>query len=223
MFQRCDCQPERRVVTQGGHFSFQFGRVVIAFVNLVRVVEKQVFGDFAHLRIDKPGDLSLFLMRMEVEITGMKQRLGQIFSQLAGGLRIVNVVNQLAAPDTMIGKIFHNHHRQLGVEVVDFHRVLRSVLVVRHQGLRLETSAVEGQRPGFPYAANVGQGLLHDNAAHAVSIINLKDQVEVTVPHFLRGHQLRRVIDAAKLLCVCHGIAGGEGMVLRHCLDPQKF
>ncbi len=86
---------------------------------------------------------------MEVEITGMKQRLGQIFSQLAGGLRIVNVVNQLAAPDTMIGKIFHHHHRQLGVEVVDFHRV-RSVLVVRHQGLRLETSAVEGQRPDSP-------------------------------------------------------------------------
>ena len=102
------------------------------------------------------------------------------------------------------------------------HRVLRAVLMVSHQGLRLKARAVKGQRPGLSYAAHVGQRLLNDNPAHALGIKNFKHQVEVAIAHFLRGHQFCRIIDTAKLLGVSHRIAGRESMVLRHCLDPQN-
>ena len=39
------------------------------------------------------------------------------------------------------------------------------MLIVGDQGLRFETGAVEGQRPGFADAAHVGQGLFDDRPA----------------------------------------------------------
>ena len=113
----------------------------------------------------------------------------QIFTQMPRRLRVVNVVNQLAAPDAMAGEIFHHHHRQFRVKVVDFHRVLRAVLVMLDQGLRLQASAIQRQRPGLADAAHIGQRLLNDDAAHARAVENFKDQVEVTVADFLRLHQ----------------------------------
>ena len=104
---------------------------------------------------------------------------------------------------------------------MDFYRVLRAVLIVGDQGLRFETGAVEGQRPGFADAAHVGQGLFDDRPADALAIEHFKHQIEVAIAHFLRADQLRWVVDAGELLRVSHGVMGGEGMVLRHCLDPR--
>ena len=42
-----------RVVAQGGNIVFQLGRVAVARVDLVRIVEEQIFGDLAHLRVDE--------------------------------------------------------------------------------------------------------------------------------------------------------------------------
>ena len=158
-------------------------------MNLIRVVKEQVLGDFAHLGVNKLRHLGLFLVRMQIKVAGVEQRLGQVFPQLAGGARVINVVNQLAAPDAVIGEVFHHHYRQLGVEMHNLHRMLRAVLIVSHQGLRLKARAVQGQGPGFTHAAHVGQRLLDDDPAHALGIENFKYQVEVTIAHFLRGHQ----------------------------------
>ena len=166
--------------------------------------------------------LRFFLMRMEIEIAGVEQRLRQIFAQLACRLRIVDVADKLAAPDTVIGKVLHYHHRQSGIEMKNVYRMLRAVLIVGDQGLCFEARAVEGQWPGFADAAHVGQRLLNNNPAHALSIENFEHQIEIAVAYLLRRHQLRRIVEPAKLLCVNHRIAGREGMVLRHCLDPQK-
>lgn len=126
---------------------------------------------------------------MQIKIAGVEQGVSQIFTQMPRRLRVVNVVNQLAAPDAMAGEIFHHHHRQFRVKVVDFHRVLRAVLVMLDQGLRLQASAIQRQRPGLADAAHIGQRLLNDDAAHARAVENFKDQVEVTVADFLRLHQ----------------------------------
>lgn len=89
----------------------------------------------------------------------------------------------------MAGEIFHHHHRQFGVEVVDFHRVLRAVLVVFDQRLRLQAGAIQGQWPGFADAAHIRQRLLNNDAAYTLGIENFEHQIEVTVAHFLRLHQ----------------------------------
>ena len=89
----------------------------------------------------------------------------------------------------MAGEIFHHHHRQFRVKVVDFHRVLRAVLVMLDQGLRFKTGTIQRQRPGFADAAYIGQRLLNDDAAHARAVENFKDQVEVAVADFLRLYQ----------------------------------
>lgn len=70
-------------------------------------------------------------------------------------------------------------------------------------------------------AAHVGQSLFDDRPADALAIEHFKHQIEVAIAHFLRADQLRWVVDAGELLRVSHGIVGGEGMVLRHCLDPR--
>lgn len=128
-------------------------------------------------------------MRVQVEIAGVEQRVREVFAKLLRRLRVVNIVDQLAAPDAMAGEIFHHHHRQLRVEVVDFYGVLRAVLVVLDQRLRLKTGAVQRQRPGLPDAAHVGQRLLDDNAAHARAVENFEHQIEVAVAYLLRLHQ----------------------------------
>ena len=128
-------------------------------------------------------------MRVQVEIAGVEQRVREVFAQLLRRLRVVDVVDQLAAPDAMAGEIFHHHHRQVRVKVVDFHRVLRAVLIVRDQRLRLQTGAVQRQRPGLPDAAHVRQRLLNDDAAHARAVENFKDQIEVAVAYLLRLYQ----------------------------------
>lgn len=87
--------------------------------------------------------LRFFLMRMEIEIAGVEQRLRQIFAQLACCLRIVDVADKLAAPDTVIGKVLHHHHRQSGIEMNNVYRMLRAVLIVGDQGLCFEARAVE--------------------------------------------------------------------------------
>ena len=189
MLERGHRQLQLGIVAQGGDIGFQRGWIAVALVNLIRVVKEQILGDFAHLGINKLRHLGLFLMRMQIKVAGVEQRLGQVFPQLAGGLGVVNVVDQLPAPDAVIGEIFHHHHRQLGIEMHNPHRVLRAVLMVSHQGLRLKARAVKGQRPGLSYAAHVGQRLLNDNPAHAPDIENFKHQVEVAVAHFLCGHQ----------------------------------
>lgn len=89
----------------------------------------------------------------------------------------------------MVGEIFHHHHRQFRVKMVNFHGMLRAVLVMLYQRLRLETGAVQRQRPGLTDAANVWQRLFYDDAAHALSIENFEDQIEVAVAHFLRLYQ----------------------------------
>ena len=177
------------VVAQGGNIVLQIGRVAVARVDLVRIVKEQIFGDLAHLRVDEFCHLRFFLVRMQIKIAGVEQGVSQIFTQLPRRLRVVNVVNQLAAPDAMAGEIFHHHHRQFRVKVVDFHRVLRAVLVMLDQGLRLQASAIQRQRPGLADAAHIGQRLLNDDAAHPRAIEYFKDQVEVAVADFLRLHQ----------------------------------
>ncbi|MNC67080.1 hypothetical protein D3C75_1175460 [compost metagenome] len=89
----------------------------------------------------------------------------------------------------MAGEIFHHHHCQFGVEVVDFDRVLRAVLIVLDQGFCFEAGAIQRQRPGFAHAAHIGQRLLDDDAAYAFSIENFKHQIEVAVAHLLRLYQ----------------------------------
>jgi|GEM_PF-4902131 len=126
---------------------------------------------------------------MQVKIAGVEQGVGQVFPQLTGRLGVINIVDQLAAPDFMAGEIFHHHHRQFRVEVVDLHRVLRAVLIVLYQGLCFETGAVQRQRPGFPHTAHVGQRLFNDDAAYARAVENLKHQIKVAVAHLLRLHQ----------------------------------
>ena len=157
---------------------------------------------------------------MEVEIAGVKQHLRQIVAKLAGRPGIVDVSDKLSAPDAVVGKIFHHHHRQLGIKVMDFYRVLRAVLIVgdRVCASRRARSRVSGR---FADAAHVGQGLFDDRPADALTIEHFKHQIEVAIAHFLRADQLRWVVDAGELLRVSHGIVGGEGMVLRHCLDPR--
>ena len=177
------------VVAQGRDVIFQLGRVAVALVDLVRIVEEQIFGDLAHLRVDEFRHLRFFLVRVQVEIAGVEQRVREVFAQLLRRLRVVNVVDQLAAPDAMAGEIFHHHHRQLRVKVVDFHGVLRAVLVVLDQGLRFKTGAVQRQRPGLADAAHVGQRLLNDDAAHARAVENFEYQIEVAVAYFLRLYQ----------------------------------
>lgn len=86
---------------------------------------------------------------MQIKVAGVEQRTGGI-PQLAGGARVINVVNQLAAPDAVIGEVFHHHYRQLGVEMHNLHRMLRAVLIVSHRGLRLKARAVKGQRRDSP-------------------------------------------------------------------------
>ena len=177
------------IVAQGGDVIFQLDRVVVAFVDLVRIVEEQIFGDLTHLRVDEFRYLRFFRVRMQVEIAGVEQRVCEVFTQLTRGMRIVIVFNQLAAPDAMAGEILHHHHRQFRVKVVDFHGVLRAVLVMLDQGLRLQTGAVQRQRPGLADAAHVGQRLLNDDAAHARAVENFKYQIEVAVAYFLRLYQ----------------------------------
>ena len=177
------------VVAQGGNVVFQIGRVAVARVDLVRIVKEQIFGDLAHLRVDEFRYLRFFIVRMQIKIAGVEQGVSQIFPQLTRRLGVVNVVNQLAAPDAMAGEIFHHHHRQFRVKVVDFHRVLRAVLVMLDQGLRFKTGTIQRQRPGFADAAYIGQRLLNDDAAHARAVENFKDQVEVAVADFLRLYQ----------------------------------
>ena len=107
--------------------------------------------------------------------------------------------------------------------MVDFHRMLRAVLVMRHQRLRFKTSAIQRQRPGFADAAHVRQRLFDDDAAYACGIENLKHQIKVAVAHLLRLYQCGWIIDAAKRSGVFHGILGGKGTVLRHCLFLTHF
>lgn len=89
----------------------------------------------------------------------------------------------------MAGEIFHHHHRQFRIKVVDFHGVLRAVLVMLDQGLRFKTGTIQRQRRGFADAAYVGQRLLNDDAADARAVENFKNQIEVAVAHFLRLYQ----------------------------------
>ncbi|MNZ65080.1 hypothetical protein D3C78_832650 [compost metagenome] len=70
------------VTAQRGDVSFQFSRIIIALVNLIRVVEEQVFGDLAHFRVNVFCDLRFFSMRMQIKIAGVEQRMRQIFTQL---------------------------------------------------------------------------------------------------------------------------------------------
>ncbi len=128
-------------------------------------------------------------MRVKVEIAGVEQRVREVFAQLPRRLWVVNVVDQLAAPDAMAGEVFHHHYRQFRVKVVNFHGVLRAVPVVLDQRLRLKTGAVQRQRPGLPDAAHVGRSLLDDNAAHARAVENFEHQIEVAVAYLLRLHQ----------------------------------
>ena len=158
-------------------------------MDLVRIVEEQIFGDLAHLRVDEFCHLRFFLVRMQIKVAGVEQGVSQIFPQLMRCLGVIIIFDQLAAPDAMAGEIFHHHHRQFRIKVVDFHRVLRAVLVMLDQGLRFKTGAVQRQRPGFADAAYIGQRLLNDDAAHARAVENFKDQVEVAVADFLRLYQ----------------------------------
>lgn len=89
-------------------------------------------------------------MRVQVEIAGVEQRVREVFTQLTRRLRVIIIFDQLAAPDAMAGEIFHHHHRQFRVKVVDFHRALRAVPVVLDCGLRLQTGAVQRQRRDSP-------------------------------------------------------------------------
>ena len=50
-----------------------------------------------------------------------------------------------------VGPVSYTH-----LDVYKRQRVLRAVLIVGDKGLRFETGAVEGQRPGFAEAAHVG-------------------------------------------------------------------
>ncbi len=126
---------------------------------------------------------------MQIKIAGVEKGVSQIFPQLTRCLWVIIISDQLAAPDAMAGEIFHHHHRQFRIKVVDFHGVLRAVLVMLDQGLRLEAGTIQRQRPGFADAAYVGQRLLNDDAADALSIENFKNQIEVAVAHFLRLYQ----------------------------------
>ncbi|MNP79034.1 hypothetical protein D3C76_1767800 [compost metagenome] len=51
-------------------------------MDLVRVVEEQILGDLAHLRVDELRHLRLFSVRVQVKIAGVEQGVGQIFPQL---------------------------------------------------------------------------------------------------------------------------------------------
>ncbi len=158
-------------------------------MDLVRIVEEQIFRDFAHLRVNEFCHLRFFLVRVQVEIAGVEQRVCQVFPQLTCGLWVVMIFNQLAAPDAMAGEIFHHHHRQLRVVMVDFHGVLRAVPVVLDQRLRLQARTVQRQRPGLADAAHIRECLLNDDTAHALGIVNFENQIKVTVAHFLRLYQ----------------------------------
>ena len=158
-------------------------------MDLVRIVEEQIFGDLAHLRVDEFRHLRFLLVRVQEEIAGVEQRVREVFTQLTRRLRVIIIFDQLAAPDAMAGEIFHHHYRQFRVKVVDFHGVLRAVPVMLDQGLRLQTGAIQRQRPGLADAAHVGQRLLDDDAAHARAVENFKHQIEVAVAYLLRLHQ----------------------------------
>jgi hypothetical protein len=49
-------------------------------MDLIGIVKEQIFGDLAHLRVNKLRDLGFFHVRMQVKIAGMEQRLRQIFT-----------------------------------------------------------------------------------------------------------------------------------------------
>ena len=95
MLERGHRQLQLRIVAQGGDIGFQRGWIAVALVNLIRVVEKQILGDFASSGLINCATWA-FLVRMQIKSLLVEQRLGQYFPQLAGGLRVVNVVNQLA-------------------------------------------------------------------------------------------------------------------------------
>ncbi len=67
------------VVAQGGNIVFQLGRVAVARVDSVRIVEEQIFGDLAHLRVDEFCHLRFFLVRMQIKIAGVEKGVSQIF------------------------------------------------------------------------------------------------------------------------------------------------
>ena len=48
------------VIAQGGDIVFQLCRIVVALVDLVRIVKEQIFSDLAHLRVNELGNLRFF-------------------------------------------------------------------------------------------------------------------------------------------------------------------
>ncbi len=61
------------VVAQCGNIVFQLGRVAVARVDLVRIVEEQIFGDLAHLRVDEFCHLRFFSRADADKIAGVEK------------------------------------------------------------------------------------------------------------------------------------------------------
>ncbi len=99
--------------------------------------------------------------------------------------------------------------------------MLRAVLEMLDQRLRLKTGTIERQGPGFAHAAHVGQRLFDDDAADALGVENFKHQIEIAVADLLRRNEFGRVFQTAKLLCIRDCIIRVEGSVLRHCRYPH--
>ena len=119
----------------------------------------------------------------------------------------------------MAGEILHHHHRQRLVIVRHPDGVLRAIFVVLDQGLRLQSRAVQRQRPGLADAAHVRQRLFYDHPTVALAVENFEDQVKVAIANLFRLDQRSGIVHAAKLPGILNGIRRGEGTVLRHCLS----
>jgi hypothetical protein len=72
---------------RAGRTSFSSGRVVVALVDLVRIVEEQIFGDLAHLRVNEFAP-ALFSRAGADKNRWCGTACGRDIPQLACGLRV---------------------------------------------------------------------------------------------------------------------------------------
>lgn len=78
MLERGHRQLQLGIFSQGGDVGFQRGWIAVALMNLIRIVKEQILGNFAHLGVDKLRHTGLFLVRMQIKVAGVEQRLGGI-------------------------------------------------------------------------------------------------------------------------------------------------
>ncbi|MNE77466.1 hypothetical protein D3C80_1737840 [compost metagenome] len=143
MLQPGDRQPECRIVTQFKHLRQQRRIKLITLMIDIGIGKEQIFGDLAQFGVAKATNFRLFLLRRLIKVGSMEQGLRQIFCQLPCRQGVIVALDQFAAPDVMIRKIFLHHHRQFGIVMEYLYRMPWAKTAVNQQGFRFNARPIK--------------------------------------------------------------------------------